>query len=483
MNAPTTTTEIIRGKVLLTLQQQKASFLVEGEVKFRTRINRLERAIGVLVSNQSRIADALCADFGHRSIHQSLLTDVASSIQPLKYAKAHLAKWMKPLSRSIDMPLSLLGAKGSVVHRPLGVVGLISPWNFPIQLTFGPLACILAAGNRVMIKPSEFTPATAELMYEMFSTNFDPTEISVFTGGADVGQVFSTMPFDHLLFTGNSRIARHVMSAAAENLVPVTLELGGKSPVILGRGSSFKLAARRIMFGKLINAGQVCIAPDYLWVSKGQTEDFIEAAKYAVQEIFPTLLNNPDYTAIINEQHYYRLHGYLEDAHAKGAQITTINPAGEDFSQQPYYKMVPAVVTNVHDSMKLMQEEIFGPILPIKEYDTIDDVINYVNSRERPLALYYFGNDKGEERQLLSKTLTGGVCIGDVVSHFGQESLPFGGVGGSGMGCYKGYDGFVNFSHKQSVFRQSRFDVLKIAGATPPWGIKMMGLLKRLIRH
>lgn len=469
--------------MLLTLQQQKASFHIEGEVKYRTRINRLERALGMLVNNQDRIAEALCADYGHRSIHQSLLTDVAGSIQPFKYAKAHLASWLKTRSRSIDLSLSMLGAKGTVAHRPLGVVGLMSPWNFPVQLTFGPLACILAAGNRVMIKPSELTPATAELMHELFSANFDPTEISVFVGGVDVGQVFASMPFDHLLFTGNGRVGRQVMSAAAKNLVPVTLELGGKSPVVLGRGAPFKLAARRIMFGKLLNAGQICIAPDYLWVSKGQSEAFIKVATQAVHDMYPTLLSNNDYTSIINEQHYYRLHNYLEDAHAKGAQITTINPAIEDFSQQAHYKMVPAIVTNVHDSMKLMQEEIFGPILPIKEYDTVDDVIRYVNKNERPLAMYYFGNDKGEERQLVSKTLAGGICINDVIAHFGQESLPFGGIGGSGMGQYKGHDGFLNFSHKQAIFRQSRLDVAKFAGILPPWGTKMMGLLKRMIRH
>ena len=483
MNAPTTTGEIVRNKMLLTLEQQKASFYVEGECKYRTRINRLERAIGMLVNNQERIANALCADYGHRSMHQSLLTDVASSILPLKYAKSHLARWMKPQSRRIDFRLSMFGAKATAVYRPLGVVGLISPWNFPVQLTFAPLAGILAAGNRVMIKPSEFTPRTSELMHELFSTNFDPTEVSVFTGGAEVGQIFSSLPFNHLLFTGNGHVGRHVMSEAARNLVPVTLELGGKSPVVLGRGAPFKLSAKRIMLGKLLNAGQICVAPDYLWISKGQTEEFIKAAQQAVEQMFPSLLGNPDYTSIINEQHYYRLHSYLEDAHAKGAQITTINPANEDFSQQPHYKMVPTIVSNVHDSMKLMQDEIFGPILPIKEYDTIDDVIHYMNHHDRPLALYYFGNDKNEERQLFTRTIAGSFSVNDVVSHVGQEAVPLGGVGSSGMGRYKGYDGFVNFSHLQPIFQQSRLDVAKIAGLTPPWGAKISGLLKRLIRH
>ena len=237
------------------------------------------------------------------------------------------------------------------------------------------------------------------------------------------------------------------------------------------------------MFGKLLNAGQICVAPDYLWVSKGQTDDFIEATRQTVGHMFPTLLNNPDYTSIINEHHYYRLHHYLEDAHAKGAKIITINPANEDFSQQPHYKMVPAIVTNVQDTMLLMQEEIFGPILPIKEYETIDDVIEYTNAHDKPLALSYFGNDKNEEHQLLTQTMAGSFSVNDVVFHAALDALPLGGVGPSGMGRYKGYDGFINFSHTQAIFQQSRLDIAKIAGMSPPWGARMVRSLERLIRH
>lgn len=481
MNA-TDASDIVRKKLLLALEQQKESFRAKGEVKYRARISRLDRAIGLLIGHQDKWIEALNADFGHRSPHQSLLTDIVGALTPLKFARANLAKWMRPQTRSLDFALSLFGAKGHIEHTPLGAVGLISPWNFPVQLTFGPLAGILAAGNRVMIKPSEYTPATSELMRDLISTVFDPTEIAVIPGDHVVGSIFSSLPFDHLMFTGSSATARHVMRAAAENLVPVTLELGGKSPVVIDRGAPLGLSAKRIMLGKLLNGGQICLAPDYLWIPYGQTDKFIEAAHIAVKQMFPTLLANPDYTSIINEQHYYRLHNYLQDAHDKGAEVITLNPADEDFSNQPHYKMVPTLILNAKDNMEVMQQEIFGPILPIKEYDQIDDVIEYINAHDKPLALYYFGDNATERRTLINNTSSGTVAINDVVTHFTQENLPFGGIGSSGMGVYKGYEGFLNFSHKRSVFKQARLDVAKIGNVSPPWGIKTATMLKRMIK-
>lgn len=483
MNMPNAM-DIARDSMALTLKRQRRSFLAEGEVKYKTRISRIERAINLVLSQQERLMEAMNSDFGHRSTHQSLITDIAASIGPLRFAKKHLRKWMKPEKRSVEMPLGLLGTKAWVEHQPLGVVGLISPWNFPVQLTFGPLAGILAAGNRVMIKPSEYTPATSDLMREILADVYDTNELTVVTGDAGIGQAFSSLPFDHLMFTGSGATARYVMYAAAEHLVPVTLELGGKSPVIIGRGVSLWLSAERIMLGKMLNAGQVCLAPDYVMLPRNQIEPFVDAARQSVHRMFPTLLDNPDYCSIINEHHYYRLQGYLEDARNKGATIIEINPADENFGQQPYYKMPPTLVLDVNDSMQIMQDEIFGPILPVKEYDLLEEAIGYVNDHARPLALYYFGMPGKEERQVLSQTTSGGVTLNDVIMHVSQEDLPFGGVGPSGMGAYKGRDGFRNFSHRKAIFRQSKLDVAKLAGITPPWDdSKFSFMIKRMVKR
>lgn len=474
--------DIARRKMLVTLEHQRNRYLAEGAVKIKRRIHRIERAIRLLINNQDRLLEAMNADFGYRSSHQSLLTDIAASVTPLKFALAQLRKWVKPHVRSIDLTLALAGAKGWVEYQPLGVVGLISPWNFPVQLTFGPLASILAAGNRVMIKPSEYTPATSSLMQELIAETYDEDEVTVITGDAITGQIFSSLPFDHLMFTGSASAARQVMHSAADNLVPLTLELGGKSPVIIGRGAAAWTSASRIMFGKALNAGQICLAPDYVLLPHEKLDTFVELAQKVAQEMFPSLLNNPDYSSIINDHHYRRLQDYIEDARQKGANIIEINPAQEDFTKQPHNKMPITLITNTHDHMHVMRDEIFGPILPIKQYKELDDAIAYVNQRPRPLALYYFGTDKREEKEILKRTTSGGVVFNDVVTHFSQENLPFGGVGQSGMGAYKGRDGFENFSHKKAVFVQSKFHVMKKAGLLPPWGTKSLYFIKRALR-
>lgn len=326
------------------LDRQRADYLAEGEVSLERRIDRIDRAIRVIIDNKDRISQTLSDDFGHRSRHQSLFTDVAAAIGPLKNARKHVAQWMKPEKRKVDFPLNLLGAKARVEFQPLGVVGVISPWNFPVNLTFGPLAGILAAGNRAMIKPSEFTPKTSELMAEMVASAFDELEVAVVLGGPQTGGDFTTLPFDHLLFTGATSIARHVMRAASENLVPVTLELGGKSPVIIGRSSDLGKTTDAIMAGKMMNAGQICLAPDYVFVPQERVGEFVQSTKASVAKMFPTLLDNDDYTSVINERHYDRLNSYIEDAQAKGAEVVSINPAGEDFSQQPNYKIPPSTL-------------------------------------------------------------------------------------------------------------------------------------------
>jgi len=480
-----TVQETSRAAMLDILERQRRDYIDKGEVSAAQRIDRLDRAIGLLVDHQQPLVEALREDFGHRSRHQSLFTDIAASIGPLKHAKKHVAQWMKAEKRKVDFPLNLLGAKARIEYQPLGVVGVISPWNFPVNLTFTPLAGILAAGNRCMIKPSEHTPATSALMSQIITNAFDELEIAVILGGPQTGTDFAGLPFDHLLFTGATSIARHVMRAAAENLVPVTLELGGKSPVIVGRSASraeqLEKTTDSIMMGKMMNAGQICLAPDYVFVPKENIGDFVASTQRSVKKMFATLLDNDDYTSVLNERHFERLNGYVDDARKQGADIVEINPGNEDFRQQPHHKIAPTLILNPNDSMKVMQDEIFGPLLPVVGYEQIDDVVDYVNGHPRPLGLYYFGADKAEERRVLGETTSGGVTVNDVIMHVAQEDLPFGGVGPSGMGAYHGFDGFKTFSHAKSVFTQSKLNIADFAGLRPPYGDKILKLLKTQI--
>ncbi|MBN7797028.1 coniferyl aldehyde dehydrogenase [Parahaliea mediterranea] len=473
MNAPESPAphSDIESNMNAVLEAQRADYLAEGAVTAAARIDRLERGIDVLFRNQDRIAEALNSDFSCRPREVSLLTDVAASITPLKHAKKHLRRWMKGERRPTMFPLNLLGARSRIEYQPLGVVGVISPWNFPVNLTFGPLAGILAAGNRAMIKPSEFTPATSELMAEMVAEAWDEKEVAVFTGGPEVGVAFSGLAFDHLLFTGATSVARHIMTAAARNLVPVTLELGGKSPVIISRSADLDKSLTRIMLGKTLNAGQICLAPDYLMVPEEKLHEVIEAAQKAVRAMYPTLLDNPQYTSVVNERHYERLSGYLAEARERGTQVIAINPADEDFSQQSATrKIAPTLVPEPAEDLKVMQEEIFGPLLPIRTYRDFEETIAYVNANPRPLAAYYFGEDKAEEEAVLTRTTSGGACINDVLMHVMQEELPFGGVGPSGMGAYHGHQGFKTFSHAKSIFRQANANIAKLGGMLPPYG-------------
>jgi coniferyl-aldehyde dehydrogenase len=464
------------------LEAQKRAHLRDGPASAEKRIDWLDRAIGLLVSHQEAIAEALREDFGHRSVHATLLTDVAGSIGPLKHARAHVKSWMKREKRKVSpAALGLFGAKAYVEYQPKGAVGVISPWNFPVNLIFTPLAGIFAAGNRTMIKPSEFTPRTSELMARMFRSAYDETEVAVFTGGPDVGGAFSKLPFDHLLFTGATSIAYRVMRAAAENLVPLTLELGGKSPVIVGESADLALTAKRVMLGKTLNAGQICLAPDYVFVAANKSRDFVAAADAAVRTMYPTIKDNPDYTSVINQRHYERLTGYLEDAKAKGAELIELNPAKEDFRQQPFWKIPPTLVLNPTDDMAVMKDEIFGPIMPVKTYDKVEEAIEYVNGHPRPLGLYYFGSDGEEQKRVVNRTTSGGITLNDVVMHVSMEDLPFGGIGPSGMGAYHGIDGFRTFSHAKAVFQQAKMDVT--APLRPPYGEKIQKMLNSQIKR
>jgi coniferyl-aldehyde dehydrogenase len=451
------------------LDRQKKAYLAEGAVSAETRIDRIDRSINLLKKHGTKLSEAMAADFGHRSLDQSNMTDINGAIGPLEHSKKHLRKWMKAEKRKVMFPLGLLGARGRIEYQPLGVVGCISPWNFPVQLTFSPLAGVFAAGNRTMIKPSEFTAQTSELMKELFAEAYDEEEVAVFTGGPDVGGAFSRLAFDHLLFTGATSVAKHVMRAAAENLVPVTLELGGKSPVIIGRSADLELAATNIMAGKTMNAGQICLAPDYVYLPEESRDEFVEHARNSVAKMFPNIKDNPDYTSIVNERHFDRLNGYLDDAKEKGANVVEINPANEDFSQQEHHRIPPTLILDPTDDMKVMQDEIFGPVLPIKQYKDVSETLEYVNGNDRPLGLYYFGQNKAEEKEVLTRTTSGGVTVNDVIMHVAQEDLPFGGVGPSGMGSYHGHDGFKNFSHSKAIFTQSKTVAKLAAKMGPPY--------------
>lgn len=453
------------------LENQKAACIRDGLPAAETRIERLDKSIALLCDNSDALCEAMSADFGHRSIDQSRFSDISGSIDTLKYAKKHVRAWMRPEKRATQFPLGLFGARAAVHCQPKGVVGIISPWNFPVNLTFAPLAGVLSAGNRVMIKPSEFTEQTSALMAELFAKYYEEDEVAVVTGGADVGAEFSSLPFDHLVFTGATSIARHVMRAAAENLVPVTLELGGKSPVIVSESADLQMAALRIMSGKTLNAGQICLAPDYVFLPQGKESEFVAAASASVSTMFPNgLRDNDDYTSVVSERHLDRLNAYLEDARSKGAEVIALNPDNEDFSQQSHHKMAPHIVINASDDMLVMQDEIFGPILPVKTYEGVQDSVAYINERPRPLGLYYFGSDVVEQDYVLHNTTSGGVTINDVFFHVAQEDLPFGGVGPSGMGAYHGKEGFDEFSHRKAVYAQARADLFAIV--RPPYGEK-----------
>ena len=465
------------------LDRQRAAYLAEGVVSSETRMDRLERAVQVVKKHQKAFVQAMNEDFGHRSEHQSLFTDVASSVGPLRHAQQNLKRWQKKDKRKVTPGLlALLGAKAWVEYQPLGVVGVISPWNFPVNLTFTPLAGVLSAGNRCMIKPSEYTPATSAAMAAGFAEEFDEEEIAVITGGPQTGADFSGLAFDHLLFTGATSVAKHVMRAASENLVPVTLELGGKSPVIISPKADMAPTTDALMAGKMMNAGQICLAPDYVFVPRDRMGEFVESSKRSVAKMYPTLLDNPDYTSVVNARHFERINGYVDEARERGVEVVEINPADEDFRQQSANKIAPTLLIDPPEDSAVMQEEIFGPVMPIKSYDSLDETLDYVNSHDRPLGLYYFGTDQQETERVLNQTTSGGVTLNDVVMHVAQENLPFGGVGPSGMGAYHGEDGFRTFSHAKAVFKQATFNPAEKLGLRPPYGDKLMNLLKTQIK-
>ncbi|MBK6982706.1 MAG: coniferyl aldehyde dehydrogenase [Betaproteobacteria bacterium] len=440
------------------------------------RIDLLGRLEALVKENAGAWADAISRDFGNRSRHETQLLELFPSLEGIRHARRHLRRWMRPERRSTS--LWFLPGSSRIVPQPLGVVGIVVPWNYPLYLAVGPLVAALAAGNRAMVKMSETTPATGALLADLAARYFEGGEISVVNGGPDVAQAFCRLPFDHLLFTGSTGIGRHVMRSAAENLTPVTLELGGKSPAIVGRGFPVGEAAGRVMYGKCLNAGQTCVAPDYVLVPRESEQAFVESARLAVAALYPTLARNDDYTSIVDERHRQRLASLLVDAERKGARATEINPAGEDLAAAG--KRAPTLLTGVDDSMDVMREEIFGPLLPVIPYDRLEDAIAFVNARPRPLALYVFENDRGAVDQVIRNTVSGGVTVNETILHIAQDDLPFGGVGASGMGHYHGREGFDTFSKRKPVFRQSGVNGLKLFRA--PYGGRFDRLVRLLLR-
>ena len=452
------------------LDRQRAGFMAARPEPLAARRDRLERLKGLLVDRGEDLAAAMSADFGQRSRDMSMMSDVVAAISLVNYCLRRLAAWSRPEKRRANFPLALFGARAEVRYEPKGVIGIVSPWNFPVALTINPLTQAFAAGNRVMIKPSEFTERTSATMADLIGRTFAPDEAAVVTGGEEVARAFCALRFDHLLFTGATSVGREVMRAAAENLVPVTLELGGKSPAIVGRSADVERAAGRIVVGKMMNAGQICVAPDYMLVPEAIEQRAVAALVDHVSQMYPTLLGNDDYAAVINARHRDRLTGLVADAIAKGAEAIEVNPAGEDFASANANKLPLTILRGVDDGMKVMQEEIFGPVLPIRTYRAIDEAIDYVNTHDHPLGLYYFGEDKDEEERVLTRTSSGGVTVNDVMYHVSMDDLPFGGVGASGMGSYHGPEGFRTFSHPRAVYRQPAFDLTRLIGVRPPYG-------------
>ncbi len=465
------------------LEAQKNFFIEEGSPSIELRIDRLNRLKSLIMNNRYDFVDALNEDYGSRSNNISLLSDAYGIIPDINNAIKNIKKWTKIDKRSSNFPFGLIGAKSYVKYEPLGTVGMISPWNFPVNISFKPLAAIFAAGNQVMHKPSELTPITASLIKDLCDKAYDENEFATFLGGPETGEAFTKLNFDHLLYTGSGSIGKQVMKSASHNLVPVTLELGGKSPVIIGNSADIKVSAKRIMFGKTLNAGQICLAPDYVIVHKEKKDEFITEVENVINEYYPTMKDNDDYSSIINQRHFDRINSFIEDAREKGACINQINPSNEDFSQQEFFKIPPTIVTNTSDDMKIMNEEIFGPVLPVLEYENLTDALSTINSKDRPLGLYYFGNDTNEENTIMSNTSSGGVTINNVVGHIQQKDLPFGGVGPSGMGRYQSFDGFKNFSNPRSFYKDVgfKFDAL-FDGIRPPYTKSIEKLLKGLLK-
>jgi len=452
------------------LARQRAAFAQNPMPSAMQRIEWLRKLRQMLKNHQEEWVCAINQDFGNRSADETRLAELMPSILGIRHACAHIKQWMRPSKRSVGMAFQ--PARAQVVYQPLGVVGVIVPWNYPLMLAIGPLVGALSAGNRVMLKISEFTPATGALLKKRLAQIFPEDLVAVVLGEADVARAFSRLPFDHLLFTGSTEVGKQVMRAAADNLTPLTLELGGKSPAIISHSIPIEDAARRLAFGKALNSGQTCIAPDYVLLPQAQQDAFVLAYKQAIEAFYPKMADNPDYSSIINERQFERLQAVLAEAQNKGAQVIRL------FDKAGDRRMAHTLILNADDSMRLMQEEIFGPLLPVVTYENLDDAIAYINARPRPLALYYFGYDQEGQQKVLHGTHSGGVGLNECLLHIVQDDMPFGGIGPSGMGHYHGHEGFLTFSKAKAVFSRGRFNATRFI--YPPYGKPLQKLIYKL---
>lgn len=461
------------------LTKQKTAFNARPNPPWSERKANLQKLGKAIEDHAEEFQKAISEDFGNRAYEETTIAELLVIQGGIGHAIKHTKHWMR--ARRAPTALQYKPASNRIIPQPLGVIGIISPWNYPLQLAVMPLIGALGAGNRAMIKPSEYTPRLSDLLKRVLGTIFTEDEVYVATGGVKVASVFSALAFDHMIFTGSTSVGKIVAAAAAKNLVPCTLELGGKSPTIIDDSANMDIAVARIANGKLLNAGQTCVAPDYVLMPSEKINSFSDAIIEKAEEFYPTFAGNKDYTSIIADSHYSRLQDLLEDAENKGARIRV---AGDDDKQQlAKERRVPlTVVTNTTPDMKIMQEEIFGPLLPVVASETLDDSMQYVQSHERPLALYWFGEDKAKREKVLNETISGGVSINETAWHVVQEDIPFGGVGPSGMGAYHGEHGFETFSHMKGVFMQSRFSQGK--NLFPPYTDKtrkMLGLMKKIM--
>jgi coniferyl-aldehyde dehydrogenase len=450
---------------------QKTAFDADRAPAREARIAKIDSLVSALEKHESALVGAISADFGNRARAETISAEIVVTIGAARHAKRHLARWMAP--RHVPTPIAMAPGKSRVLPQPLGVIGIISPWNYPVQLALSPAIAALAAGCRVMVKPSELTPKTAEALKAMVREAFDEATFAVATGGVEVGQAFSSMPFDHLLFTGSTEIGRRVYMAAAQNLTPVTLELGGKSPAIIDASADLPRSARAIAFGKMFNAGQTCVAPDYVLAPRDKLEASVAAIEGAARALYPSIDNTNDYTSIVSDRHFDRLRRLVAEARDAGARIIEIGSSNALSAQR---KLPLTLVIEPPPTVGLMREEIFGPVLPILGVSSTDEAIRFVNAGERPLALYWFGEDSRAREHVLAQTHAGGVTVNDALWHVAQEDLPFGGVGKSGIGAYHGDKGFETFSHMKPVFYQSRFS----SGGMlqPPYGPRTERALK-----
>ncbi len=455
-------------------QAQRSAYALRPMPSANERLAGLKRLREAVIKYQDDLADAVSQDFGHRSKDETKLAEVLTTLEAIKYATKNLTNWMKPQKRHSG--LMATPAKARVVPQPLGVIGVVVPWNYPIFLALGPLIGALSAGNRVMIKTSSFTPRLGETLKRMLAEAFAEDSVAVITGRGEVSEAFSHMPFDQITFTGSTNVGRTIMANAAANLTPVLLELGGKSPAIVHESYPLVDAAERIAFGKCWNAGQTCVAPDYLLLSRGKTDQFVISFSAQVSKMYPTLLTNADFTSIVNDKQYDRIQSYLDDARAQGARVIEINPANERFENTR--KIPPTLVIGATPDMLIMQNEIFGPVLPILEVESLSQALEFVNARARPLALYYFDNDEARADYVVTHTHSGGVGINDVVTHVGVDDLPFGGVGPSGMGRYHAKEGFETYSNMKAVLERSK--IYSVRYILPPFNRTAHNLIQKL---